>query len=131
MASDKYSGPERRNYMRLDTDCAVDYIKLSSDLKPTRDVIDDSYSRNISGAGIKFTAVEKVPMGSFLELHIKIPTVNKFLTATGKVVRCDAEQKGKFGVAVSFIWINKKDRELIDEYVRNKRLEKLRSKIKE
>lgn len=131
MASDKYSGPERRNHIRLDTDCAVDYLKLSSDLKPAGDSIHNSYSEDISGAGVKLAAAEKILAGSFLELHIKIPIVDKFLTAIGKVVRCEAGKKGKFTIAVSFIWINKKDKDLIGEYVKNKRLEKLRSKIEE
>ena len=131
MASDKYSGPERRNYIRLDTDCAVDYLKLSNDLKPAGDRVHSSYSEDISGAGVKLEATEKILTGSFLELHIKIPIVDKFLTAVGKVIRCEAGEKGKFTIAVSFIWINKKDKDLIDKYVKNKRLEKLRSKIEE
>lgn len=131
MASDKYGGPERRNYIRLDTDCAVDYLKLSSDLKPAGDSIHSSYSEDISGAGVKLVATEKIFADSFLELRIKIPIADKFLTAIGKVVRCEAGEKGKFTIAVSFIWINKKDKDLIDEYVKNKRLEKLRSKMEE
>ena len=93
MVVDKYPGPERRSYMRLDTDCAVDYIRLSDSLKPAYNVVDDRYSKNISASGIKFIASEKVPVGSFLELHIKIPTVNRFIAAIGKVVRCDMEAR--------------------------------------
>lgn len=131
MAVDKYQGPERRNYMRLDTDCAVDYIRLSNSLKPAYNVVDDRYSKNISASGIKFIASEKMPAGSFLELHIKIPTANRFIAAIGKVVRCDMEAERSFGIAVLFVWINKRDRELIDKYVKDKKLEELRFKLKE
>ena len=130
MVANKYKGPERRSYMRLNADCAVDYIKLSDDLKPAYDIVEDSYSKNISAAGIKFMASEKIPVGSFLELHIKIPTTNKFLTAIGKIVRCNMEKKENFGIAISFIWISERDKELIDEYVKSKKLQELRSEMK-
>ncbi len=131
MAVAKYQGPERRDYMRLGADCAVDYVKLSGDLKPVRDIADNSYSKDISASGIKIVTSEKITVGSFLELHIKIPSVNRFLTAIGKVMRCEMEGKKNFRIAISFVWINKRDRELMDEYVKSKRLEKLRSEIKE
>ncbi len=131
MAVDRYGGPERRNYMRLGTDCAVDYIKLSDELKPIRDLIDNSYSKDLSAAGVKIIVNEEIAIGSFLELHIRIPASDRFLTAIGRVVRCDKEGKKKFGIAVSFIWISKQNRALLDKYVKNKRLESLRSKIKE
>lgn len=131
MTVERYKGPERRSYMRLDADCAVDYLKLSDELKPMYDIVNNSYSKNISASGIKFVIQEKVPLGSFLELHIKIPTVKKFIAAIGKVTRCDSEKEKNFGVGISFIWISKRDKELIDEYIRNKRLEELRSEMKE
>lgn len=132
MSANEYIGPERRTYMRLDTDCAIDYVKLSDDLKPVRrDLVDSSYSKNISGAGIKFLSKEKFPAGSFLELHIKIPNIDNFLIAICKVVRCEPEGKNSFGSAVAFVWISKKDRELLNAYVKGKKLDNLRSKIKE
>ena len=131
MPPKRYRGPERRNFMRLEADCAIDYLKLSRDLKPVKELIDNSYSSNISATGVKFHVSEDIPVGTFLELHIKIPTVNKFITAVAKVVRCDKEGKDKYGAAISFIWISKKDKGLIDDYVRMKKLEKLRSEMKE
>ena len=131
MSVDKYGGPERRNYMRMGTDCAVDYIKLSDDLKPMRGLINTSYSEDLSAAGIKIVASEEIAIGSFLELHIRIPASVKFLTAIGRIVRCDKEGKKKYGIAVSFIWISKQNRVLLDGYVKNKKLESLRSKMKE
>ena len=116
--------------MRLGTDCAIDYLKLSEDLKPITEGTDNSYSKNISAAGVKILASENISPGSFLELHIKIPGINRFITAIGRVVRCNPEGK-KFAVAISFIWISKMDRELMDEYVKCKKLENLRSEMQE
>lgn len=118
----EYAGAERRGYMRLHTDCPVDYVRLSDDLKPAYDVVEDSYSKNISASGIKFISSENLSIGSFLELHIKIPAADRYIAAIGKVLRCEAEGGGHFGVALSFIWISQKDKQLIDEYVKNRKL---------
>ena len=131
MSHEKYSGPERRGHMRLDTDCAIDYAKLSDQLTPIHDFVDSSYTKNISGSGVKFLAKENLQLGSFLELHIRIPAAEKFISAICKVVRCEPEEKKSFGIAVTFVWINKKDKELLDEYVKSKKLSNLRSKIEE
>jgi len=127
----KYKGPERRTYMRMGVDCAVDYLKLNNDLKPMGNSINSGYTKDMSGAGISFISPERIPDGAFLELHIKIPTVNKSLTAIGKIVRCDSEKEKKFEMAVAFIWISEKDKALIDTYVKDKKLENLRSELKE
>jgi len=115
-----YRGPENRTYMRLHTDCAVDYVRLSDDLKPAYNVVEDSYSKNISASGVKFVSSEHVPAGSFLELRIRIPTTDRPIAAIGKVLRCEKEGIKNFTVALSFIWISNRDRELVDEYVRNR-----------
>ncbi|MBL7070706.1 MAG: diguanylate cyclase [Candidatus Omnitrophica bacterium] len=119
--SDDYRGPENRTYMRLHTDCAVDYVRLSDDLKPAYNVVEDSYSKNISATGVKFVSNKRVPMGSFLELRIRIPSSDRLIAAIGKVLRCEADGGKCFNVAISFIWISQSDKELIDEYVRTKK----------
>lgn len=121
----EYQGPEHRGYMRLDIDCPVDYARLSDDLKPAYNAVEDSYSKNISASGISFIASEKIPVGSFLELRIKVPSTDKFIAAIGKVLRCEPEGK-KFGVALVFIWISQKDKELIEEYVKSRKQEEPR-----
>ena len=126
----KYKGPERRTYMRLNADCAIDYVKLANDLKPMYNIVEDSYSKDISASGIKFASSEKMPIGAFIELHIKVPVIDKFIVAIGKVVRCDQEGKDDYGIALAFIWINKMDKELIDGYVKGKKLKELRSEMK-
>lgn len=130
MKPNAYKGPERRTYMRLNADYAVNYIKLSNGLRPIGDIVEDAYSKDISGAGIKFLASEEIPAGSFLEVHIKIPTVGKYIIAIGKVVRCEAERRKLFRIALSFAWITKSDKEIVDEYVKKIRLNILRSETK-
>jgi len=115
-----YRGPENRTYMRLHTDCAVDYVRLSEDLKPAYNVVEDSYSKNISASGIKFVSQEAVPIATFLELRIRVPSMDKPIAAIGKVLRCEKEGIKNYSIALSFIWISNRDKELVDEYVRSR-----------
>ncbi len=130
MKPQNYKGPERRNYIRLEADYAVNYVKLSNDLKPIGDIVEDAYSKDISGAGLKFIAHEEIKPGSFIEVHVKIPTANKDITAIGKVLRSEPERKKSFAIAMSFAWITKNDRELVDDYVKRLKLNMLRSETK-
>jgi uncharacterized protein YxeA len=130
MKPNGYKGPERRTYIRLEADYAVNYIKLSNDLQPIGDIVEDAYSKNISGSGLKFVASEEIKKDSFIEVHIKIPMVTKYITAIGKVLRCEPEVKKLFVISMSFAWINRSDRELIDKYVKKLKLNILRSETK-
>ncbi len=129
MKRNSYEGPERRTYLRLNTDYAVSYIRLSGDLQPIGGVVKGICSGNMSGAGIKFFASEEIPVGSFLEIHIKMPDSRKIITAIGRVARCESEKK-LFGIALPFFWIGKEGKEMIDEYIKKLKLKMLRSEIK-
>ncbi|MBU4377093.1 MAG: PilZ domain-containing protein [Candidatus Omnitrophica bacterium] len=130
MKPNGYKGPERRTYIRLEADYAVNYIKLSNDLKPIGDIIEDAYAKDISGAGLKFITSEEIKPGALIEVHVKIPTVSKYITAIGRVLRCESDRKKTFAIAMSFAWITKSDRELVDEYVKKLKLNILRSETK-
>ena len=131
MAIGEYKGPERRRFIRLDIDCIVHYVRLSKGLGPVLDFVYETYTKDLSASGIKFVAKEELLPGSILEVHIQLPSIDKFITTIGNVVRCEKLEKGQFGVAAYFLWITKKDQQLIDDYVRKKSLEKLRTEIKE
>src|SRR3989338_5010393 len=130
MKQKNYKGPERRSYIRLEADYAVDYVKLSNDLKPIGDIVEDAYSKDISGAGLKFITREEIKPGSFIEVHVKIPTASKDITAIGKILRCEPEDKKSFAIAMAFAWITKGDRSLVDDYVKRLKLNILRSETK-
>lgn len=130
MKDDGYKGPEKRADMRLEADYAVDYLKLSNDLKPVGSIMEDAYSKDISGAGLKFIASEEINPGSLIEVHIKIPMAAKCITAIGRVLRCEQERKRSFAIAISFAWITKGDKELVNEYIKKLKLNILRSETK-
>lgn len=129
MTGSSYRGPERRKYMRLDADCAVNYLKLSKDLKSVKDVTESSYSEDISAGGLKFKATEPYVVGTVLELQIKIPLTEQFITAIGKVVRSTKKDKDSYEIALLFIWIKDKDIKVIDDYVKRKELERIQSEL--
>lgn len=131
MDKSNYQGPERRKYMRLDADCAVNYVPLSKELKPLSDLTENSYSENISGGGIKFIAKELHQEGAILELQIKIPSLEQFITAIGKIVRVEKKEKNGYDVAMAFIWIKDKDIKAIDSYIKKKELERIQSQLKD
>lgn len=130
MKSNGYKGPERRTYMRIEADYDITYIRLSEDLHPTGNIVEDAHSIDISGAGVKFLASEKIPAGSFMEVHIRLPGSGRFITAIGKVIRCEPERKKLFGIALGFAWMTRKDKEMIVEYVKKGKLNILRSETK-
>mgnify|MGYP001616728992 CR=1 FL=1 len=131
MAKSAYKGPERRKYMRLEADCAVNYVKLSSDLKPVNGFVENSFSENISGGGIKFASKESCAVGTILELQFKIPPMKEFITAIGKVVRVDKMDKNNYEIAIAFIWIKDNDITSIDDYVKRKELERIQSELRD
>ena len=129
MAESSYKGPERRKYMRLDADCAVNYIKLSKDLKLVKDIAESSYSEDISAGGIKFITSEPYSIGTVIELQIKIPPVEQFIAMIGKVVRSNKKDKDHYEIALSFIWIKDKNIKIIDDYIKRKELERIQSEL--
>lgn len=131
MIKPNYRGPERRKYMRLDADCAINYVKLTKELKPANDLTESSYSENISAGGIKFISNESFQVGTILEMQIKIPTFEHFITTIGKVIRVEKKEKNIFDVALAFVWIKDKDIKAIDSYIRKKELERIQSELKD
>lgn len=130
MKSKNYKGPERRTYLRLDADYTIGYIRLSDNLQPSGGIAEDARPKDISGAGVKILTSEQIPAGAFIEAHIKIPGTSKFITAICRVVRCEPDKKRLFSTALAFAWIAKKDREIIDEYVKKIKLNMLRAETK-
>ena len=130
MKPDMYKGPERRKYMRLETDYAVSFLRLSEDLRPEGGVFEVIRLIDISGAGIKFVTEADMPAGTLMELRIKFPKSGKLVTAIGRVVRREQDKRKRYVIAVAFAWIAKKDKEAIDANVKKIKLEKLREETR-
>ena len=130
MIKTKYSGRERRKYLRIPTRCVVKYIKLSSKLRPLANLILKSYMKNICAAGMKFAVRRKMPVHTIIEFQFKIPEIKKSIEGLGEVVRIKPKDGGKsYNVGLKFIWIQPKNVELIDAYVRKKMLKQVVKKL--
>ncbi len=130
MTKAKYAGRERRKYLRLPSHCVVKYIKLSKSLRPLTNLIIESYTKDICAAGIKFIVRKRIPLHTIIEFQFKIPDLTRSIEGLGEVVRIKSKDGGKsYNVGMKFIWIQQRNVELIDGYVRKKRLEEIVKKL--
>jgi len=127
----KYTGQERRRYLRLPSRCVVRYAKLSkNNLRPLVNLIVKSYTKDISAAGIKFVARKKIPVHTIIEFQFKIPEIKRFINGLGEVSRIKIRVGGRsYNVGMKFVWMQQKNIDLIDGYVRKKRIQQVIKKL--
>jgi len=109
---------ERREYPRLDERWEMTYRKLSAEeIEPI-----STFTVNISGGGICFTAEEELEPNTLLALELKSPQFPSPIIALAKVVWCRKRGlKGGYEVGAEFWWIGWKDntaQQAIAEHVR-------------
>jgi hypothetical protein len=88
---------------------------------------------NISAAGLRYRSEKDVPEGAYVDLRIVLPYFpNPRIAAVGMVVRssCTGCEEGKdiWEMAVKFIAISEKHRDVLINYVFAKEREQLRAK---
>lgn len=87
---------------------------------------------NISGAGLQFDCDSPLQQGVYIELRVVIPVFPyPKITVLCEVVRAQDpinEAAGRFGVAMKFLVINEKDRDILINYIFVKEREYLRQK---
>ena len=130
MAKIKFTGPEKRAYLRVSARCAVKYTKLSKHLRPLIGSITKLNTEDISAGGIKFAVRKKMPIRTILEFQFKIPGATRYVVGLGEVVRIkQMAGKKSYDVGLKFLWVHRKDAESIDAYVREKRIEEIIKKL--
>jgi hypothetical protein len=90
---------------------------------------------NLSGAGVQFESYIVLKEGDYAELKITVPIFPyPKITALCQVVRTESVQgsstAGNFRIAMKFLVINEKDRDLLINYIFEKEREYLRQKKK-
>jgi hypothetical protein len=87
---------------------------------------------NISGAGLQFESDSPLQQGIYVELKVVIPVFPyPKITALCEVVRAQglaSTVAGRFGIAMKFLVINEKDRDILINYIFVKEREYLRQK---
>ena len=106
---------ERRKYIRLEYPFLVKY-KPHVGPVPENDL---SMTKNISAGGILFEVKERLNISEVLDLVIDVPSSDKLIEATGKVLRIGKlDSKGRYDVGVKFIDIAKGDMEWLEKHVK-------------
>ena len=87
---------------------------------------------NISGAGLQFECDSPLSQGVYVELKVVIPVFPyPKITALCEVVRAQGLQSdamGRFRIALKFLVINEKDRDILINYIFVREREHLRQK---
>ena len=111
-------GHEKRKFPRLPLNVGIKYEigePAPSSIKATK-------TRNISEGGICIIALEKLPVGSTLDLDFFLPDDKKIIKAKGKVAWVNEFSVGNdankaYDLGIEFVQINKSDTQKINKYV--------------
>ena len=130
MAKIKYSGPEKRAHLRVSSRWAIKYTKLSKKLRPLAGLIVKSHTQDIGAGGVKFVVCKKIPVHTIVEFQFRIPGTYRQVSGLGEVVRIKSTVNNKsYDAALKFLWIQPRNAELIDVYVREKKIERIIKKL--
>ena len=131
MAKIKYTGPEKRAYLRVSSRWGIKYIKLSKKLRPLVDLIAKSHTQDIGAGGVRFVVRKKIPVHTIVEFQFVIPGTYGRISGLGEVVRIESAGSNRsYDAALKFLWIQPRNAELIDAYVRGKRIEQVIKKLR-
>lgn len=98
---------QRRNYVRVGLVDSVEIgTKVDDEIVYTKQWITD-----LSGGGIRF--ISKIEHNKNDEVYLKLEQYNKNLHVTGKVVRKEKTEDGRYLYGVEFTDIGERDREII------------------
>jgi hypothetical protein len=86
---EKYNGPERRRYPRLNANFIVSYRA-----KEPSSSFDLSQTKDVGQGGLLFTASKKIEPGTMLVMTVRFPFIPDKLELTGQVVKSQEKVKG-------------------------------------
>jgi len=86
----------------------------------------------VSGSGLKYRSDRRLDEGVFLELRIGLPVSRgQRVVALGRVIACTkrpTEEADEWDIAISFVAINEKDRDVLISYVFSRERESLKGR---
>ena len=131
MTNKIFTGPEKRAYLRVPSRCAINYTKLSKNLRPLINMITKSHTEDICANGVKLIVRKKIQIHTILEFRLRIPGTGRNIAGLGEVVRINPRSGGKsYEAGFKFLRVQRKDAELIDAYVRKKRIQEVIKKLR-
>ena len=115
---EKYLGPERRKYPRLDMKATVNYIAYSS-TGISKD--EQTYTENIGGNGICITTTNCITRNTIIELEIEIPGYGSPINALARVAYSRKRRMdNNFDTGVFFTDISDEERKYLVNYINSK-----------
>ena len=116
---------ERREYPRLDTKAAVNYLAYSSidNMKEHQ-----AHTRNISGGGVCISTVNCITRNTIIELEVKIPGYSSTINALARVVYSrEKRTDNNFDTGVCFTDIAAEEKKYIIEHA-NETIQSMKTK---
>ncbi len=112
-----YSPPERRQFVRINTNFVVSYYVYPGELNKT----DMTLTRNVSLGGICFTTDKNFPKGTILHVTLRLPKVNHLIEVLAEVVYVKQEKNKKllFDIGIKFIKVEDKDLMILEQTIKN------------
>ena len=109
----EYTGPERRRFPRVERRFIISYQAIEK-----ADSLARSQTRNISLAGLLFTAECHFPQGTKLALELRLPISIEPIEISGSVVESrEIVPNQIYDTHLSFLNIDTKDEEIIKRTV--------------
>ena len=115
---EKYLGPERRKYPRLDMKATVNYLAYSS-TGISKDA--QTYTMNISGNGLCIITAGCITRNTIIELEIEIPDYSSSINALARVMYSrKRKMDSNFDTGIRFTDISDEERKYIVDYTNSK-----------
>ncbi|MGB2696982.1 MAG: ATPase, T2SS/T4P/T4SS family, partial [Candidatus Zixiibacteriota bacterium] len=103
-----FSGQEKRISRRIRTKFDLSYKIETGDL--ASEEVFKSRTNDISSQGLQFTCDSPIPLGSMVDLELRIPKIPHPVKAKGRVIRLSELDKKLYYVGVSFTHIDEQDK---------------------
>lgn len=103
-----FSGEEKRISRRIRTGFHFSYTIAEGDL--ATEEVRKSRTNDISSRGLQFTSDFPVPLGTLIDLELRIPRIDHPVKAKGRVVRVSELDKKLYYLGVSFTEIDDQDK---------------------
>ncbi|MBU1043679.1 MAG: PilZ domain-containing protein [Candidatus Omnitrophica bacterium] len=112
-----YTPPERRQFIRINTNFVVSYYIYPGDINKT----DMTLTRNVSLGGICFTTDNNFPRGTILHITLRLPEITHLVEVLGEVVYVKQEKNKKllFDIGIKFIKVNDNDLLTLEQTIKN------------
>jgi c-di-GMP-binding flagellar brake protein YcgR len=104
---------EQRKFVRLDSSIAVEYRIAGKVLHPSV----NSITRNISSGGIRIHLRSRLPIGSNLDIALKLPNLEHSINVVGQVVWVEPNKEGSYDAGIKYVQVDPDDIQKITDYV--------------